>query len=129
MAAAAPVPFVLIVDNTVVAADAVLTEDDVITQSLIWIGFTQAAQRNLIKTKAFNCIRDVKVLSEEDINSLSHSFSSRSAADGRILFGLKRTKYLKGFAHFIQDFFRVNDSPVINGLCKDSFCNALDVAL
>ena len=112
MAAAAPPPaeFELITNQDSIDKSTVLLEDDFIQQSLYWIGFTSEAQRAHIMTDAFDTIRDIKVLSEEDIKSLAQSFASRNQADGRILFGLKRTKYLKGFAHFIQDFFRISQS-------------------
>ena len=129
MAAPEPVPFVLITNEDSVAEDAILSGNDFIQQCLIWIGFNTAAQRNTIMADAFDSIRDVTVLSEDDISSLDRSFASRVVADGRILFGLRRTKYLKGFTHFIQDFARVNELPVIQKLSKTTFRDALDIAL
>ena len=129
MAAPAAPPFALIINADPVPTNTVVTEANFIRQALFWIGFQVEDERNSIMTDAFNSIRDITVLTKDDIKTLSNSFATRTAADGRLLFGLKRTKYLKGLAHFIQDFFRVSKIPSINGLSSTTFCDALDVAL
>ena len=123
------VGFEIIENNNAVPVDTVLTEDEVVQQCLQWIGFRAENERRIVMNESFDSFRDIQVLSEEDITQLALSFSSRLAADGRILFGLKRTKYLRGLVHFIQDFYRVSDTPTIVGLTRTTFCATLDTAI
>ena len=67
-------------------------------------------------------------LTEKDISDLEYSYSKRTAADGRLIFGLKNTKRLKSMIHWVQDFVRVSDTPNINDLDKAYFKVALGVA-
>ena len=129
MAAAAPAAYAIIINADPIPIDMVISDADFIKQALFWIGFELEDERDAIMSDAFTTLRDITVLSEDDIKTLSHSFASRTAADGRLLFGLKRTKYLKGLAHFIQDFYRISKTPSINGLSSTTFRAALDVAL
>ena len=103
--------FQIISNDDIIPVDAVLTEDDVIQHCLHWIGFTANNQRIGVMNDAFSSFRDISVLSEDDIKGLASDFNTRTVADGRIIFGLKRTKFLKGLAHFIQDFYRISSIP------------------
>ena len=46
-------------------------------------------------------------MKEKDIRDLAESYSRRTVAEGRVIFGLRRTRYMIGLIHWIQDFDRV----------------------
>ena len=67
-------------------------------------------------------------LTKKDISDLEYSYSKRTAADGRLIFGLKNTKRLKLMIHWVQDFARVSETPNIDDLDEASFRAELGVA-
>ena len=69
------------------------------------------------------------MLSEKDITTMSSSFSNRTANNGRIIFGTKRTKLLKATIHWVQDFFRISSTPSVVGLSELTFKAELDTSL
>ena len=111
--------FVLVVGEEV--APAGLDELDTISQSLSWIGFVIDAQRNNIINEALGSFDDIRMLDEDDIDSMSKDFASRTAGYGRMNFGTRRIKLLKAFLHWVQDFYRVSTVPNVNGLNLNSF--------
>ena len=50
---------------------------------------------------------------------MSSGFALHTQADGRILFGTRRTKLLKDLIHWNEDFFCVSQLPSIVGLTKN----------
>ena len=104
------------------------TEQQEIIQILKWIGFDKDTDRNSIVEEAFETYDDLKQLVEKDIHTLSVGFSSRTENNGRINFGLRRTKRVVAFVHWVQDFERVSLAPSVAGLTKMSFLTALQVA-
>ena len=68
-----------------------LTEQEQISQLLRWIGFTEN-QSGVIIEEGFDCFNDIVICTTSDISELALSFQKRTAAEGRINFGLKRTK-------------------------------------
>ena len=71
---------------------AVVPEIDQLREILDWIGFAQNADRSSIIQGAFEEYTDIQSLDEKDITELSDSFSRRTATNGRIDFGIRRTK-------------------------------------
>ena len=69
------------------------------------IGFNTAQSRQRIMEDAFTTFEDFRLLNERDISKLAEAFGKCTQADGRIIFGLSRTKKLKGLMHWIQDHF------------------------
>ena len=67
-------------------------------------------------------------LTERDISDLEYSYSKRTAADGRLIFGLRNTKRLKSMIHWVQDLSRVTKMPNIDDLDEASFRAALGMA-
>jgi hypothetical protein len=67
---------------------------------------------------------------EKEISSLSvqKEMAEKRTAVLRITFGLARTKFLKSMIHRAQDFNRVNATPSLDGLNRESFLAALIVA-
>ena len=105
-------------------------EDDDIDdmyQTLTWISFNTIASRDVlqIEIKQFD---DMLELTEKDISDLEYSYSKRTAADGRLIFGLQNTKRLNSMIHWVQDFDRVSETPNIDNLYEASFRAALGVA-
>ena len=95
--------------------------------TLMWIGFNKIAVRDALQIviEQFN---DMLELTEKDILDLEYSYSKRTAADGRLIFGLQNTKRLKPMIHLVEDFARVSETPNINNLDEVSFRAALGVA-
>ena len=98
-----------------------LSEENTIAQILFWIGFTVRNQRNNIITDSFGAYEDIKMLNEKDISSMSVDWASRTQQNGRIHFGIRRTKLLKALVHWVQDFYRISSIPSIEHMNKDKF--------
>ena len=101
-------PYALVETDDAIPKNSAITEKETIGQCLYWIGFRTEVERTSIMVNAFTSYRDIEVLSEEDVDTLAKDFSGRTAAGGRINFGLKRTKYLKGLVHYMQDTSRIS---------------------
>ena len=122
-----PQAYAIVTGNATAIAG--IAESDIIVQSLYWIGFTVEAQRNRIMSEAFSTFEDIRATDEADIDAMSKDLTSRSQPNGRIIVGIKRTKLLKGFAHWTEDFYRVSGTPDIEGLNQATFRAALSIAL
>jgi hypothetical protein len=59
---------------------------------------------------------------------MAEEFSKRMAANGRMTFGLGRTKKLTVLMHWIQDCFRCNDDPDHTVFDKDTLAEAQSCA-
>ena len=75
------------------------------------IGFNLAVERAGIMNAGLNSFEDFRYLTEKDIRDMADDFSKRTAANGRIVFGLGRTKKLVGVLHWVQDCYRADDVP------------------
>ena len=116
MAAVAP-PAVIVVP--------IVPEIDQIREILTWIGFQQAIERENIINDAFRSYDDIQALTVKDISDLNDTFGRRTATNGRINFGIRRTKKLKSMVHWSQDFKRISYTPSIAGLTETLFLKAL----
>ena len=97
---------------------AVLPEIDQKRIILTWIGFNEQANRTSITNDAFIYYADMQALKEKDITDLNDSFDRRTQTNGRIDFGIRRTKKLKFMLHWAQDFARISHVPTIIGLTE-----------
>ena len=100
---------------------ALVPEIDQIREILTWIGFANENNRTSIIDDAFNTYADIHSLKEKDITELSESFSRRTQANGRIDFGIRRTKKMKFMLHWVADFYRTSSIPTIAGLNQADF--------
>jgi hypothetical protein len=75
------------------------------------VGFHNPAERDRLIEAGLADYEDFRYLVEKDIRDMAEEFSKRTLAQGRITFGLGRTKRLTGLMHWIQDCFRANDDP------------------
>ena len=100
------------------------SEQEQISQLLRWIGFTEN-QASAIIEEGFDCFDDIMICTTSDISKLALSFQKRTAAEGRINFGLKRTKRIKALLQWTRDFRRTDMEPNIDGLDQDRFLNQL----
>ncbi|KAI2504021.1 hypothetical protein MHU86_10454 [Fragilaria crotonensis] len=75
------------------------------------IGFDVAAERAAIMEAGINMFDDFRYLTVKDISDMAAEFSKRTQAQGRIVFGLGRTKKLTGVMHWVQDCYRAGDVP------------------
>ena len=122
------VPYVLVVGaGNFVPAN--LSEEDAISQALHFIGFRTEMQRNAVRNDAFTSWNDIKLLTVNDISSMAKSFAGRTNNNGRIIFGTIRSKLLKAFVYWVQDFHRTSEQPSMQGLDEPTFKAALQGAL
>ena len=106
----------------------VVAEIAQIRQILKWIGFSIADDRQFIIDDAFESYNDLLELKSKDITDLSASFGRRTALNGRIIFGSRKTKKLKSLVCWVKDFQRISLTPDILGLDESSFLNLLTIA-
>ena len=106
-----------------------ISEADSLQQMLHWIGFRTAPQKASMVEDSFSSWEDVRMLSDKDIDGMATSFATRTANNGRIIFGTNRTKYVKATVHWVQDFYRVSEEPSIIGLNERTFKMQLQRAL
>jgi hypothetical protein len=93
------------------------------------IGFDQAATRTRIREEGFETFADLATMKEKDIRNLAESYSRRTVADGRAIFGLRRIRYMIGLVHWVQDYGRIGEEPTLEGLNDAAqFRAALDEA-
>jgi hypothetical protein len=109
-----------------VIAEAGANPPNPLTQCLLWIGFNQE-QANRIEEEV-GTLEDVPNLEHTDINSLAKSFSNRTQGEGRMYFGLGRTKLMKALIDWAEDFIRVNEVPNIGGMKREEFVEALETS-
>lgn len=88
----------------------------VMDQILTWIGFDNEATRLRLQTESFESFADILEMSEKDIRDLADSYTRRTVADGRSIFGSRRTRYLTGLIHWVQDYERIGEQPTIDGI-------------
>jgi hypothetical protein len=103
-------------DEFVEANEEDLVEATTISTILEYCGFVNAGDRTNVVQDGFESFDNILSLSEKDINSLSKGFSDRTAANGRINFGLRHTNHLKATIHWAQDFRRISREPTLDGI-------------
>ena len=107
-----------------------INEDNSIQKIIHWIGYTTTNQRTSVFNDSIGSWDDIQMFSEKDMNNMARDFAGRTPqGDGRINFGIKRTKKLIGLAHWVQDFYRVSNTPSIEGLSQVTFSTQLERAL
>ena len=104
---------------------AIVTKLDQILLALKWIGFADQGQRAQITDEAFQRFADVLALNEKDMLELSTSFSCRTVANGKINFGLRQTKRLTQFLHWLQDAARTLYTATTNRYVQATLLRAL----
>jgi hypothetical protein len=68
-------------------------------------------------------------MKEKDIRDLAESYGRRAQGGGRFIFGIRRTRYLLGMIHWVQDFGRIGETPSLDGFDNsETFREALDIA-
>ena len=118
----------VLVEGNDIAPDG-LSEQDLILQCLLWIGFTVEGQRELIVDECMGEFDDLLILQSEDIDAMAKDYGTRTAGSGKISFGMRRVKLLKALVHWMQDFQRVSCSPTLKGLNANTFRDALNTAI
>ena len=73
-------------------------------QCLEWIGFVDIQHRNsIIDEGGFDRMTDFYDINETDIRDMTESFSKCSPAANRIIFRMRRIKWLISLMHWAQD--------------------------
>ena len=96
-------------------------------QCLEWIGFGHVQHCNaIIDEGGFDRWTDSYNINETDIRDMVESFSKRSPAANRIIFGMRRIKWLISMMHWAQDHQRCSEDPDVNDIANaDEFKEAL----
>ena len=126
MVAATPVVVPIAVGNNI--APNGLNEDGVISQSLAWIGFNTVNQRDRLIDECMGLFQDIRLLDSSDVDAMVKDYANRTPANGKMIFGMNRTKRLKAFIHWVQDFGRISATPEVTGLNQATFRAALNTA-
>jgi hypothetical protein len=87
------------------------------------IGFNIAVQRQRIMEAGLADYEDFRYLTEKNIRDMADEFGKRSQQNGRIIFGLGRTKLI-GIMHWIQDCYRTSDIPNHNNFNEQALAEA-----
>jgi hypothetical protein len=94
-------------------------------------GFNAANQIEIAQD-GFNLFADIAGLEIKDVDRLSEGFAARTVANGKVIFGMRRTMHLKGVVHWVQDFGRVSHEAAVDGapdmVDEATFLAALDAA-
>ena len=125
-AAQPPAVYVPVTGNTTVADG--ITEADTMIQILWWIGFRTNAQTTSIVDDGVDGWESIRMLSKDDIDAMAKTFAGRTAASGKIIFGTNRTKWLKPIIHWVQDFYRISETPTIVNMDESAFKASLRTA-
>ena len=101
-----------------------------VRQCLEWIGFSDVQHRNtIIDEGVFDRLTDSYDINETDIRDMAESFSKRSPATNRIIFGMRRIKWLISMMHWTQDHQRCSEDLDLNDIANaDEFKQALLVS-
>jgi len=97
-------------------------------QAVSWIGFNTNIQRNAIVAELGDDLVDIGNMTIKEMGELADSYAKRTVNDGRFIFGLQRTKRLRAFIHWVQDFRRTSEAPTTDGLTQDTFRAALNTS-
>ena len=104
-------------------------EDVSIDTILMYCGFQEDDERENIALDGFEDFEDILALTEKDIGDLAKGFAERTAVNGKIIFGLRRTNLLKATTHWVQDFRRVSREPTLEGIEDEAgFREAIEIA-
>ena len=76
-----------------------LDELNTISQALSRIGFIIDAQRNNIIEESMSSFDDIRMLNENDIESIAKDLPSKTQVGDRMMFSIRRLKLLKGYLH------------------------------
>ena len=100
---------------------------DDVHQCLEWIGFGDVQHRNtIIDEGGFDRLTDFYNINETDIRDMAESFSKRSPAANRIIFRMRRIKWLISMMHWAQDHQRCSEDPDLDDIANaDEFKEAL----
>jgi hypothetical protein len=110
-------------ENPIVAAELV-GMDSILND----IGFANEDERLTIMEASLSNFKDFRYLVKKDIREMADKFGKRTAANGRVVFGLGRTKKLTGVMHWVQDCFRASDVPDHNNFDEAALYQALSLA-
>lgn len=102
-----------------------------VDRALEWIGFATANDRNSIREEGgLETLSDFIDLTEKDLKDMANSFAKRTAAQGRINFGMRRIKLILGIMHWVQDKDRCSRGASVVGIADaDSFKAELQVSI
>ena len=93
-----------------------------------WFRQCSTLQRNH-RRRGFDRLTDFYDINETDIRDMAESFSKRSPAANRIIFGMRRIKWLISMMHWAQDHQRCSEDPDLDDIANaDEFKEALLVS-
>jgi hypothetical protein len=81
-----------------------------------YCGFTDEASRLAIANDGFGSFDDISRLDHKDVDKLADGFAARTQANGKIIFGFKRTSNLKATVDWTKDFLRISRVPSLDAV-------------
>ena len=92
------------------------------------VGFHVPAERASVMAAGIAQFEDFRFLEEKDIRDMADEFGKRTVGQGRIVFGLGRTKRMMGLMHWVQDCYRSSDVPNHEHFDEEILSEALSMA-
>ena len=87
---------------------------------------TTEEQRKSIYDDSIDSFSDIIIFTKKGIPNLSIDFDGRTQANGKINFGICRTKRTKALIHWVQDFYCISGDPNIVDMNGVMFIENLD---
>ena len=106
-----------------------IKEEYYINKILRWIGFNTKYQRDIIYNDSINSFSDTMMFTEKVIPDISTEFDGRTQVNGKMNFGVHRTKIMKALIHWVHNFKCISGYRTIFNLKKIVFIQQLDTAL
>jgi hypothetical protein len=94
-----------------------------------FLGFDDDAERAIVLANSFRLLTDLAYVKEKDIRSMIEELGKRTAAQGRVIFGIGRMQQMIGLMHWVQDCVLRCDEPIdIVNIEFDTLQNAIEHA-
>ena len=96
--------------------------------ALQWIGFGDINEADAVRLELGE-ITELVTINYKDIRDLRDGFGSRRVADGRIIFGMARTKRLQGMTDWARDKARLGEPVTLDGMNQAAFIREISMAM
>ena len=102
-------------------APEVITEEFQIKQSLHWIGFGTDLMKENLYDKSISPFRYLSTMNFDDVDTRAKDYVNRMLILGKLNFGIRCIKKLKALRHWVQEFCRISERSLVEGMTGDDF--------
>ena len=102
-------------------APEVITEKFQIKQSLHWIGFVTDSIKENMYDYSISSFSDLFTVNFDNVDTMAKDYVNRTLILGELNFGICRIKKLKTLLHLVQEFRRILEQPLVEGMTGDDF--------